>query len=83
LWKLNSSLADSEPLERHLRLLLESIAPAAEAVDALAANGYELDWFCFVSQDNGQGAVELSHNLLQSLSRHPISLVLDLYGGQE
>jgi hypothetical protein len=82
LWMLDSSLADSEPLERHLYLLLELIAPAADAVDVLASDGYWLDWFCFVSQD-GQGAVELSPNLLQSLSRHPISLVLDLYGGEE
>lgn len=78
VWRLESSAAEQEGIEVHLRQLLDVLhGHAAELIEL--ASEYDVDWFCFVDFD-GQGSVELSPELMDDLGALPGELVLDLYG---
>jgi hypothetical protein len=80
-WSLDSPI-DERPLEVHLGLLCDQLEPVTKQLHDLAANGYVMDWFCFVDSGS-QGSIELDHALLQRLAAFPVDLTLDLYGGDD
>ncbi len=43
----------------------------------------EIDIFCMISSDNGQGTTVLPSQLIKLISVHDIDVVLDLYMEQE
>lgn len=48
---------------------------------ALSEEGYEMDWFCFVSLDDcGRGAASFDPVALRRLAALPIHHELDIYG---
>jgi hypothetical protein len=81
-WSLDSDLPrDGSDLEGHLRQLLDRFLPLRADLGALVAEGYTLDWWCFISEENDQGGVYLSTGLLQDLAVLPVPLALDIYAG--
>lgn len=79
-WSLKSVLPDSEPLAEHLAWLLDRVSDKGRELQSLADDGYELDWFCLIGFEGGQGGVLLPADLLVRLASLPIELNLDLYG---
>jgi hypothetical protein len=73
-------LPDSEPLAEHLAWLLDRVSDKGRELQSLADDGYELDWFCLIGFEGGQGGVLLPADLLVRLASLPIELNLDLYG---
>jgi hypothetical protein len=83
-WSLNSTLSrDGDDLEGHLRELVDRLLPLQEPLSSLASEGYRMDWWCFIGEDEGQGGVTLSDRLLRDLAVLPVSLALDIYAGQQ
>lgn len=78
MWCLESPI-DQRPLAVHLGVLCDQLEPVATLLHQLVADGYVMDWFCFVDSGS-QGSVEIDHALLQRLAALPADLVLDLYG---
>jgi hypothetical protein len=82
-WSLDSSSPkEGDDLERHLRDLLDRLLPLRERLSHLAMEGYEMKWWCFIGEEDGQGGVTLSDALLRDLAALPVSLSLDIYAGQ-
>lgn len=79
-WALDSDLPDTRSLEDHLAHLCDEVEPHAAGLSRLARDGYDIDWFCFVDIENGQGGVSLSPALLQRLAALPVELDLDIHG---
>jgi hypothetical protein len=79
-WNLKSGLPnDGDDLEAHLRELVDLLGPKKPEIEQLVADGWELAWACFVSEDNGQGGVILSPQILHDLGAFPGNLWLDIY----
>jgi hypothetical protein len=66
-------------LGEHLGVLLDRIEPKRVVLREMAADGFDMDWFCFVSVE-GNGGILLEVDLLQRLAAFPIELNLDIYG---
>lgn len=82
-WSLDSSRSkEGDDLEGHLRELLDRLLPLRGHLADLAAQGYEMDWWCFIGEEDGQGGVALSEALLRDLAVLPVSLSLDIYAGE-
>lgn len=79
-WALDSDLPDTRSLEDHLGHLCDRVEPHAPGLFRPADDGYNVDWFCFVEIENGQGGITLSPTLLQRLAALPVELDLDIYG---
>jgi hypothetical protein len=59
--------------------LLDRVEPKQAVLVEMAADGFDMDWFCFVSVE-GNGGVVLQVDLLQRLAALPVELSLDIYG---
>ncbi|MEO3928399.1 DUF4279 domain-containing protein [Micromonosporaceae bacterium B7E4] len=79
MWSLSTESAGSGLLGEHLGVLLDRIEPKRVVLREMAADGFDMDWFCFVSVD-GYGGILLEVDLLQRLATFPIELNLDIYG---
>lgn len=80
LWALDSDLPESAGLEEHLHRLCDLVGPRTAVLHELVGQGFQLDWFCFVDVEDGQGGVCLSAALLGRLAGIPADLDLDIYG---
>jgi len=78
LWRLDSQLQQSEPLDKHLKNLIEIIEIHARGFKKIA-DCSSCEIFCGFSSGNGQGGFILDHNLLERISKLPLDLVVDLY----
>jgi hypothetical protein len=82
-WSLDSGGSrEGDDLESHLRELLDRVLPLRAPLSDLAAEGYDMDWWCFIGEEDGQGGVTLSDALLRDLAVLPVSLALDIYAGE-
>jgi hypothetical protein len=79
MWSLSTESDGRGPLDEHLARLLDRIEPKRAVLIDMAAEGFAMDWFCFVSVD-GNGGVVLPAQILQRLATLPIDLDLDIYG---
>jgi len=79
MWSLSTKPDGAGPLSEHLARLLNRIEPKRAVLTEMAAEGFDMDWFCFVSVE-GNGGVVLEAGLLQRLAALPIDLDLDIYG---
>ncbi|HEX5994416.1 MAG TPA: DUF4279 domain-containing protein [Jiangellales bacterium] len=80
MWSLSTRDDGPGRLDEHLDRLLDRIEPKRPIIEDLAREGHQMDWFCCVRVDGGQGGVVLSVDLLQRLAALPIELALDIYG---
>jgi Domain of unknown function (DUF4279) len=83
MWGLESDLPKERALHEHLSQLCDAVEPKASALRDLAAHGYELDWFCFIDIQNGQGGVAIDPEILRRLAALPVVLSLDVYASDE
>jgi len=79
LWTLRSTLPETEPLSAHLAELLDRVAGVSEVLTAMHSEGYQMDWFCYVYRDNGQGGPSFEPEVLLRLGGLPAVLDLDVY----
>lgn len=75
-WVLSSNLSDSCPLGEHIDNLVEHYK-SSEYMRILSE--IEIDLFCMLSSDNGQGGLLLSNKTLRNVAEQGISIVFDLY----
>jgi Domain of unknown function (DUF4279) len=79
-WDLASGLpGEGGDLEHHLRALVDRLLPVRDIAEELAAEGYRMKWSCFISEENGQGGIDLSYALIRDLALVPVDLWFDLY----
>src|SRR5262249_37901990 len=80
MWSPSTRADGRGRLAEHLARLLDRIEPQRSVIEELANEGCEMDWFCFVGVEGGQGGVVLDAGLLRRLAALPVELILDIYG---
>jgi hypothetical protein len=81
-WTFQSSLpTDGNDLEAHLRELVNLLSPKRPEIERLVTDGWTFVWACFISEDNGQGGLTLSPQILRDLAALQGELWLDIYAG--
>jgi len=81
-WSLESP-SDDPSLEVQLRALLDLVDSRGPALRALAAQGFQLTWTCWVEEADGDGAWSLTSALLRDLGALPVDLWFDSYADTE
>jgi hypothetical protein len=79
MWSLSTESEGRGSLDEHLAMLLDRLESKRTILVEMAADGFKMDWFCFVSVE-GNGGIVLEADLLRRLSALPIDLGLDIYG---
>jgi hypothetical protein len=79
MWSLDSGLPWERQLDEHLTALCDVLGPKREALRRLAEEEHQLDWFCFVEVQGGQGGIALGPDLLLRMAELPVALDLDIY----
>jgi hypothetical protein len=79
VWGLKSGLPRSEPLERHLAVLLDVLEPIATTIAELQQDGCDTDFFVGFSSETEQVGACLEAALLRRIAALGIDLDLDLY----
>jgi hypothetical protein len=79
MWSLSTKSQGHGPLQDHLGTLLDLFEPRQDILVEMAADGFDMEWFCFVSVES-VGNIVLEVDILQRLGALPIELNLDIYG---
>lgn len=77
-WALESSCSSEAQLERHLNELLDYIAAKSMQFSNIKKE-CDMDIFCMLSSDNGQGGATLPSETMKRLSDQALNLVFDIY----
>lgn len=77
-WSLESSLNPSAKFESHVAEILNYIESKADVFSRMQ-NECEIDLFCMLSSDNGQGGFSLPVSLSEKLSEYRLDIVFDIY----
>lgn len=77
-YSIQSTISDSEPLDKHIEEILSMLERRMDRVKQLASEA-SLSLFCGFSSGNGQGGFVLSPLLLSRLAELGLAVVLDLY----
>lgn len=77
-WALESSSPPTKGLDSHIKDIL-AFLDSKKAELAGIRNECDLDVFCMLSSDNGQGSTTLSSEVMEELSRYRLDIVLDVY----
>ena len=75
---LQSDLPSSEPLQDHLKWLIERLEPRGKVLEKLAEK-YSMKFICGYSSESGQGGGTFDADLLARLASFRFPLVLNLY----
>lgn len=75
-WGLESEKEVS--LEGHISKILQILDSKKQKFSAIK-NKIDMDIFCSLSSDNGQGGAVFSSNLIKLMEPHDIDVVFDLY----
>jgi len=78
LWLKHSTLADDVELVEHLLQHLNFIENRKDIFLSLR-DKCEIDLFCFLGSDNGQGGIYIPHNISKRLSELEIDLIVDIH----
>lgn len=79
IWTLESTLERSNPLEAHVGHLIGQIQDQGDVLWALSSN-CQIEIWCFASFSGAQLGFHLGHELLESISKYPITIIFDIYG---
>ena len=82
-WSLCTEMREPSELAEHLIELLDRVEQLVNPLADLVADGYRMDWFCFVESRAMEHAVELDQQLLARLAALPGPLLIDIYGADE
>lgn len=77
-WSLESSLSPSEKFESHVTEILNYFE-SKDDVFSRIKNECEVDLFCMLSSNNGQGGFSLPVSLSDKLSKQRLDIVFDIY----
>ena len=83
MWCLDSDLSWDRPLSDHLGHLCDLVEPRSPGLVQLSAEGYLMDFFCFVEVHRGNGGLLLEPYLLRRLAQLGVELDLDVYAARE
>lgn len=78
LWALDSSVPPDEDLESHANSIVAYLDSRAAAIAGLAGK-CEMDLFCMLRSDNGQGGATLPCRIMEKLSSYKLGMVFDVY----
>ena len=78
LWRLVADLRGSEDLTDRLEYFVRFISEKKAAILTLQEN-CDVELYCSISSDNGQGGFTLNSRLLSHLASMDIDIVFDLY----
>jgi hypothetical protein len=81
-WILESNIAETENLEKHLISLILFIEEKSNELNQIA-NQCNIDIFCGLSIKDGQGNFSLSSVIMKKLSTIPLVITFDLYADEE
>ena len=79
LWSLSTKADGNGALAEHLERLLEQVEHKHVELIALADDGFDKDWFCYVAVRTN-GGLELGVELIRRLAQVPIRLGLTFTG---
>ncbi|QEI11846.1 DUF4279 domain-containing protein [Cellvibrio japonicus] len=77
-WSFESKISPSEKFEIHIIDII-NFFKEKEAIFSILYNQCEIDIFCMLSSNNGQGGFILSHQLADELSKRQLNIVFDVY----
>lgn len=77
-WSFESKLGPDEKFESHVIEIINFIEKNKAALNALQ-NECEIDLFCMLSSDNGQGGFIFPYELAGEISRYQLNIVFDIY----
>jgi hypothetical protein len=77
-YSIQSTISDTEPLDKHIEQILSMLERRVDRVKQLAS-GASFSLFCGFSSGNGQGGFVLSPLLLSRVAELGLEMVLDLY----
>jgi hypothetical protein len=77
-WSLETSPTKNSTLESHINEILNFMDEKAKEIAAMRSKS-DIDIFCMLSSDNGQGTTKFSSSLIKALLAHNIEVILDLY----
>lgn len=84
LWTWQTSLPETEPLEAHLSLFLDTFEPKAEALKQLQESGWEMDLFLGVFGRPVNFGFSLAPDHLYRIGKLHLEMSFDIYeGGDE
>lgn len=81
-WILDSKVAETEPLEKHIEKLILYIEQHTIALKKLTSD-CNIELWCTFSSDSGQGGFVLDANLLKRLTLFRIDLIVSLYSSDD
>ncbi len=70
---------DGDDLEARLLHLVGLVRGNVGALNELSSEGYDMTWWCYISEADGQGGVSLSRATLRELADLPIDVNCDIY----
>ncbi len=78
LWALESSSLPNADFESHLNEIIDFLDNKKKKLSDLRGK-CELDIFCMLSSDNGQGGAVLSSQVMKKISQYRLDIILDVY----
>ena len=77
-WYMESDISQTEPTEKHIKLLLLFVEENIEQIEQLRED-CEIDLFCFAGTDNGQGAIKIPVEVSKQISEFKLPLLIDIH----
>lgn len=77
-WALQSSLKPKDKFDAHFFELISFIEKNQEAF-SVVKNESEVDLFCMLTAENGQGGLVISCELAKKVCLHSLNIVFDVY----
>lgn len=81
-WSFHSHNSDASSFDNQLTGVMKFMDENSDALSVLKSD-CEIDIFCMLSSDNGQGGAALSADLLKRLSKYSVDVVFDMYASDE
>jgi hypothetical protein len=77
-WSIESKVSPNEKFELHIMDIINFIK-AKEAAFSTLHNDCEVDIFCMLNSNNGQGGFMLPYHLADEISKYHLDIVFDVY----
>lgn len=77
-WSFESQVPSSEKFESHLVDII-SFLEKHKSTFSIIENDCEIDLFCMLSSNNGQGGFVLPYQLVDEISKYHLNIVFDVY----
>lgn len=82
LWVLKSTLSSNDSFKDHLNQLIDFLDAKSDVLSSIKSQ-CQMDFFCMLRSDNGQGTTVLPLKVMKNLALYDLDLVLDVYVDDE